>query len=78
MRKVIKLSDELIKEAAPLFAKKNALRMMFSFLRDQCEALSKEEDIWWSKAEKEAEILPGKALVQYDRLEGEISFEEEE
>ena len=78
MRKVIKLSDELIKEAIPLFAKKNALRMMFSFLQEQCEEFSKEEIIWWSKAKKEAGVLPGKVLVQYDHLEGEISFEEEE
>jgi len=78
LRKVIKLSDELIKEAAPLFAKKNALRMMFSFLQEQCEEFSKEEAIWWSKAKKEAGVLPGKALVQYDPFEGEISFEEEE
>ena len=74
-KKTMKLSDELVKAGEPIFAKKNALRMMLSFLTEQAENFTKTEFDWWGKVHEETKIPDTESLV-YDPVKGELSWEE--
>ena len=75
-KKTMKLNDELVKAGEPIFAKKNALRMMLSFLMEQAENLTKTEFDWWGKVHEETKIPDTERSLVYDPITGELSWEE--